>query len=226
MTESEWLTEQARPQYMVWTLLKPGKLQRTKAGKRKLRLFGCGCCRLIWPLLTNPRSRQAVALAEQFADGQADKDELQQAFLQNLELTFGGYQPTDPGVQQRIAAHMALSTTAAKAISATFDMTAFPLPLAGFFGDEQREQSLLCDLLRCVFGTPFRPPTLPPAWRTRSVTALAQSIYDDRTFDRLPILADALEEAGCTDADILGHCRGPGPHVRGCWVVDLLLGKQ
>ena len=65
-----------------------------------------------------------------------------------------------------------------------------------------------------------------PRWRTSNVTALAQAIYDDRAFDRLPILADALEDAGCTDADILNHCRQPGEHVRGCWVVDLVLGKE
>jgi hypothetical protein len=64
------------------------------------------------------------------------------------------------------------------------------------------------------------------AWRDSTIRKLAKSIYDDRAFDRLPLLADALEEAGCTDADILAHCRGDGPHVRGCWVVDLILGKS
>jgi hypothetical protein len=66
---------------------------------------------------------------------------------------------------------------------------------------------------------------LDPAWRTPAVLQLAQALYDDRAFDQLPILADALEEAGCTSRDVLDHCRGPGPHVRGCWVVDLVLGK-
>src|SRR5262249_23472844 len=80
--------------------------------------------------------------------------------------------------------------------------------------------------LRCIFGNPFHPVTLTPAWQTSTVTALAQSIYDDRAFDRLPILADALEDAGCDNADILNHCRQPGEHVRGCWVVDLILGKE
>ena len=66
---------------------------------------------------------------------------------------------------------------------------------------------------------------LDQAWRTESVVGLATGIYADRAFDRLPVLADALEDAGCANADVLGHCRGPGPHARGCWVVDLLLGK-
>jgi hypothetical protein len=81
-------------------------------------------------------------------------------------------------------------------------------------------------LLRDIFGNPFRPVTLNPAWCTSNVTGLAQSIYVDRAFDRLPILADALEEAGCDNADILNHCRQPGEHVRGCWVVDLVLRKE
>ncbi|SRR5579871_339609 len=65
-----------------------------------------------------------------------------------------------------------------------------------------------------------------PAWQSSNVVSLAQAIYDERAFNRMPILADALEDAGCTNADVLNHCRKPGEHVRGCWVVDLLLGKQ
>jgi hypothetical protein len=83
-------------------------------------------------------------------------------------------------------------------------------------------------LLRCIFGNPFRPAALDPAWLRRNdgtAAKLAQAVYEERRFADLPILADALEEAGCTDAAILAHCREPGDHVRGCWVVDLLLGK-
>jgi hypothetical protein len=92
-------------------------------------------------------------------------------------------------------------------------------------GDAPRELEV-AGLLRDIVGNPFRPVTLNPAWRTSNVTGLAQAIYDDRAFDRLPILADALEDAGCDNADILNHCRDGGVHVRGCWVVDLVLGKQ
>jgi hypothetical protein len=75
-------------------------------------------------------------------------------------------------------------------------------------------------------GNPFHPIALDPMWLMPSVKHLAEAIYEDRAFDRLPILADALEDAGCTNADILNHCRQPGEHVRGCWVVDLLLDKM
>jgi len=82
-------------------------------------------------------------------------------------------------------------------------------------------------LFRDIFGPlPFRRSVLLPAWLTANVTNLAQAIYTDRAFDRLPILADALEDAGCTNRDILDHCRQPGEHVRGCWVVDLVLAKE
>ncbi|MBL8798934.1 MAG: hypothetical protein JNM56_33930 [Planctomycetia bacterium] len=81
-------------------------------------------------------------------------------------------------------------------------------------------------MLRDIFGNPFHPVTINPAWRTLTVISLAQAIYDERAFDRLPILADALEDAGCDSADILNHCRQPGEHVRGCWCVDLILSKD
>ena len=82
------------------------------------------------------------------------------------------------------------------------------------------------DFVRDIFGNPFRPVTFDPRWRTSDVLGLARAIYDDRAFDRMPILADALMDAGCADEQVLGHCRGDGPHVRGCWVVDLVLGKE
>jgi hypothetical protein len=80
-------------------------------------------------------------------------------------------------------------------------------------------------LTRDIFGNPFRPVAFDPAWRTSTVVQLAQGVYESRDFSALPILADALQDAGCEDAELLGHCRGPGPHLRGCWAVDLVLGK-
>jgi hypothetical protein len=80
-------------------------------------------------------------------------------------------------------------------------------------------------LLRDIFGNPFRPATFDPAWRTSTVVAFARQMYESRDFGAMPILADALQDAGCDSDDILNHCREPGPHLRGCWVVDLVLGK-
>ncbi|MBY0459193.1 MAG: hypothetical protein K2V38_17825 [Gemmataceae bacterium] len=81
-------------------------------------------------------------------------------------------------------------------------------------------------MFRDIFGNPFRPVVFLPDWRTSTAVALAAQMYDLRDFSAMPILADALQDAGCDSDDILGHCRGDGPHVRGCWVVDLVLGKE
>jgi hypothetical protein len=87
------------------------------------------------------------------------------------------------------------------------------------------QDGIQCKFFHCIFGNPFRPVAFDPTWLTSTVLALATGIYAEHAFDRMPILADALQDAGCENADILNHCRQPGDHVRGCWVVDLLLGK-
>ncbi len=81
-------------------------------------------------------------------------------------------------------------------------------------------------LVREIIGNPFRPVAIDPSWLSSTAFALAQGIYDDKAFDRLPILADALQDAGCENADLLNHLRSEGPHVKGCWVLDLILGKS
>jgi hypothetical protein len=88
------------------------------------------------------------------------------------------------------------------------------------------ERAAQAGLMRELFGGPSHPVAFDPRWRTETAVAVAAGIDRDGAFDRLPILADALEDAGCDDADLLSNCRGPGPHVRGCWVVDLVLGKE
>jgi hypothetical protein len=93
-------------------------------------------------------------------------------------------------------------------------------------GQQQAEAAAHADLLRCIFGAPFRQPTFDPAWRTETAVALALQQYENRNFTLIPILGDALADAGCPDGDVLEHCRGTGPHVRGCHVVDLVLGRS
>jgi len=95
-------------------------------------------------------------------------------------------------------------------------------------GDRKAECCDQTELFRDIFGNPFRPVSVDTAWLSWNdgeISKLAKSIYDDRGFDRLPILAEVLERAGCDNEQILSHCRGPGPHARGCWVLDLLLGN-
>lgn len=90
----------------------------------------------------------------------------------------------------------------------------------------EESRRLLAGYIYEIIHNPFRPIAVEPSWLTSDVLALATGIYQDRAFDRLPILADALEDAGCDSPEVLDHCRGPGPHVRGCWLVDALLGKR
>lgn len=107
-------------------------------------------------------------------------------------------------------------------------MADVPRAAQGTAGDNHlSRRKIAAGLVRDVFGNPFRPAALDPAWLTSTAVALAQGIYADRAFDRMPILADALQDAGCENEDVLKHCRDEKQvHVRGCWVIDLLLGKS
>jgi hypothetical protein len=109
---------------------------------------------------------------------------------------------------------------AADAHQAAYNTACFP-----FHGMRNRSlmASVQAELLREIFGNPFRIPEVDPRWRTSDVLGLARAIYDDRAFERMPILADALMDAGCEHEAIIGHCRGDVRHVRGCWMIDLLL---
>jgi hypothetical protein len=235
VAEAEWLSGQYVSQAMV-SYLRCTRVTRTKAGKRKLRLFACACCRLTWGLLTDPLLRQAVEVAERFAEARTGKDELERANQNARGVGLGGTTPDVPDHQESTAAWMAGHVAEPRAFDAAFYMTAYPLP-GGRCGDWDKKMDVIIrGLLRCIFGNPFRPASLNPAvlaWNDATVVRLAQAPYNERkmpegTLDngRMAVLADALEEAGCTDAEILGHLRGPGPHVRGCWVIDLLLGKS
>jgi hypothetical protein len=95
-------------------------------------------------------------------------------------------------------------------------------PATGGGAEQVRRQVAL---VHCVFGNPFRPVTPNPAWLSRTATDIARQMYGSRDFGAMPILADALQDAGCDRDEVLDHCRGPGPHARGCWVVDLVLGR-
>jgi hypothetical protein len=221
--EEEWLTS-PEPGPMLRVL-------RGSPGARKWRLFAVACCRRVWDGLTDPRSRRAVEAAERHADGLATDDELAQAWRAAWDASLEIPEPQDPA--RRAAAEAARACawpveemTADEAFKAAwfaaFTTTGLPARTMG------AERSAQCALLRDLLGNPFRPVAVDPAWLAWDggrAPRLARAIFEERRFDQLRILADALEEAGCDDASLLTHCRGPGPHVRGCWVVDLILGK-
>jgi hypothetical protein len=241
MTEAEWLASDDPARMLTFIGDWLGN-KRRKAGRRKLRLFGCACARQLWPQMTDPRSRHAVEVAERLADGQASAHEVEHASADagaaETEITFrrlvGGRecQETVPGGEWLEDDERMAALGACRVLSSHVGQFAYAGRVVTY-GEASPEYPVFrirCSwqaaALRCVFGNPFRPVVVEPAWRTREALALAASIYEERAYDCLPILADALEEAGCTDADVLGHCRQPGEHVRGCWVVDLIRGNS
>jgi hypothetical protein len=225
MTEQEWLA-------CTGPML---EFLRGKASDRKLRLFACACCRRFWNCLWSGRvGQEAILTAERFADGLATVEELGASrwlVLGQLELHPGepvfdpSYWACGRDIQEgaeKSAGYAANRSTISVDESADdFDARC----------EERRveESNVQASFLHDLFGPMlFNTMTFDPSWRTwhdSTVPKIAQTIYDDRHFQDLPILADALEKAGCSSADILNHCRSEGPHVRGCWVVDLILGK-
>jgi len=203
----------------------------TKASDRKQRLLACGYCRCIWDFLDDERSRIAVEVAERYADGSATEIERLAASSDAYTLLGSAWS----SARQAAAASAAPTPyLVANLIAGTASMAIAQIRLTGGCGPKSpyRKQDFNgargkeAVLLRDIFGNPFKLVTLNPTWLTSPVTNIADSIYQDRAFDRMPILGDALEDAGCTNAAILEHCRSGGEHVRGCWVVDLSLGKE
>jgi hypothetical protein len=236
--ENDWLAC-----HEIEKLLKYLPRLKPKPSARKLRLYCVGCCRWLGDKLDESCS-QAVDVAEKYADGLATLEDLTAAHAHARRR-----HPSIPVYQlmtmnpERLGAKQ-LANHAWKAVDAAARPAA-PVPKKAFEGlfllatlsgghallyqTAPEVLSFMAALLHDVLGNPFRAPHIEPAWlawNNGTVRTLAETIYDERAFDRLPILADALQDAGCADAAMLDHCRGPGPHTRGCWVVDALLGKE
>ena len=202
MTEEQWLTAtDPRP---LWEYL------QGKASDRKLRLFAVAVCYLASGETAVPMFEEVVRLAE----GLATVDEVRGYWLRPGEVRRGAW-PERP------------FEWALDLVQACAD------PDKRLWGVSYPAGDQLPPILRDVFGNPFRPPTRNPSWLTPDVLSLAQAAYEERELPqglldpaRLSVLADALEDVGCRDQAILNHLRGPGPHVRGCWVIDLLVGKE
>jgi hypothetical protein len=205
---------------------------------RQRRLFAVACCRRWLHEMLDSESRRAVEVAERYADGDAGREELEAAYRAAQQVAAQRIAPclaaseSDAGPLWSVW-RLAHAAQLACAPSGMEDAADELLRRIAQLGDNQyldQERRAQCDRIRDIFGNLFRPrPTIHSAWRSwndSTVPKLAQVIYDERAFDRLPILADALEEAGCDNTDILDHCRQFGVHVRGCWAVDLLLNKS
>jgi hypothetical protein len=228
MTEQQWLTEKSNPQWLIAQPLSKGT--RTKAAKRKLLLFAVGCCRLMGDLLWDDRLRAAIEVAELYADGQADDEDRSAAALSVRSLSAGPYLPDWPAAVRATVGRLVYNVVINRPADAAYAMTCMPIQLGGLaLPDGRTGDALLCDLVREAFGNFVNPSVAEKhwaRWNDRTLPRMAQEIYEEKAWDRLPVLADALEDAGCPDAAILAHLRSPGPHFRGCWAVDLLMGKK
>jgi hypothetical protein len=201
MTEADWLTC-PDPAPMLRFVTKQGASERT------LRLFAVACARRVWDLLPGDRERGVVDVAQQMADGRAHEQDVR------LGRSRASGSPIHALFEPAVCAAEDVATAAAVARGRGAEKPGYVA-----------ERIAQAELLREVFGNPIHPATVEQAWldwNNRFVPEMARGIYEDRTFRRLPILADALEEAGCDDAGVLDHLRGPGPHVRGCWAIDIL----
>lgn len=223
-TEGEWLSFSSESDFSdVWEIRRMWPL----VTERKCRLFAVACCRRIWQHIPHERAKQLIGELERFADAQqtscADWEQIRKGYdwpgatSRTEELALSAAVSCYHDEEKRLASSVSSYCRSAMASVAISDQQKIAATA------ELREH---CNLVRELFGNPFRPVTFSPQWHTDTVRSLAQGMYESRDFSTMPILADALQDAGCDNDDILNHCRGPGPHVRGCWVVDLVLGKE
>jgi hypothetical protein len=218
VTEAEWLAcDELDPML---------DFLRRKADDRKIRLFGLACCRRDRSLSRANWSRALLTAAERYFDNPGGLPEGQELSRARRQLDHFDAEVMRPAVRS-----LAAATQRHGFAVSPLSLAAEAVRQAAQAARRQdRERAAQAALLRDVFGNPFRPtPTADPAWLAwngGTVRRLAEAIYEGRALDRLPVLADALEDAGCTDWHIVSHCRSGGAHVRGCWVIDLLLGKE
>lgn len=214
---------------------------------RKLWLFACACCRRVWDFMEDARSRDVVLMAERLADGSGSREGLSRAarvaeqVAEKINRSLGATSP-QAAAARTAGSFMQKPYVAAVHVAhhALYAEEYVQKPADEEEAEERRMAASLdrigavqCDLLRDIIGNPFRPVAPDELWRTATVTSLALTVYDQRQLPqghldpaRLAVLSDALEEAGCADTVMLNHLRSRGPHVRGCWVVDLILGRS
>lgn len=228
MTETQWLTN-TDPCKMLEFL-------SGKVSKRKMRLFACACCRRIWHLLADDRSREGVQVSEQYADGLVKMKQLYRAYMDSGDAHQAACDAHGWRSQVVWAASVVeLATRLDTIMDWAAERTAHYCRTAVSSDNDSdpahyAEQLAQVRILHDLLGNPFHPLlTINPSWLRWSdgiVVKIGQTIYGERRFEDMPLLADYLEDAGCDDEIMLAHFRSKGPHVRGCWVLDLLLGKE
>ncbi|MDY3552751.1 hypothetical protein R5W24_001840 [Gemmata sp. JC717] len=189
---------------------------------RKERLFCCACVRLVWDRFAGEEAGpEAVEAAEEFADGERTPRGLADARAAAVAAcdAWGGRR-SRYALQTRAALTAAAECAAAPSHYRVCQLVESAMP------EEPEVARAAFQALRDDIAGPPTLTAFAPRWRTGTVTALAAQMYASRDFSAMPILADALQDAGCDSNDILNHCRDTIPHVRGCWVVDRILGQE
>ena len=215
MTEQKWL-QATDPKPML-------KFLRGKASERKLRLFACACCRRIPGFLESEPDRQGLELTERDVDGLATDEEFEA--LPNDGWDIRWYRRNCWDAIGRAMESYWTYVWSSVWVSRNQDATMEQIQAQA----RRQNDADLAVLLFDIFRNPFRPVAVDPGWliwHGGLLVSIAQRMYDGRDFSDMPVLADGLEEAGCQDQDILGHCRSGGEHVRGCWVIDAILGRS
>ena len=216
MTDKEWAALQDPDRRLNYLE------ERGCCDQRKARLFGVACCRRVWRVFTDDRSRTAIDMAEHLADGEITRREMDRIVEMAREAINGHTNLDRPAETVARSLGMKKIRPAYVAWLCRYAVA----PHTNYHDQHRDEAGEQLDLVRDIFGSPFRPLAFDPAWRTSTAVALAKGMYESRDFGAMPILADALQDAGCDNEDVLNHCRSANQvHVRGCWVVDLVLGK-
>ena len=205
-----------------------------KASRRRWRLLACGCVRVCWDHLTEPAGRRLVEVAEAYAEGRAKRRDLT-ALVRAAEAALvalpAAWHPPPSTVALGAAIYVGGRAEHCYGAGRVCDWPAQCLAvvagsdMAGRRRAMDRGHRAVRRVMHDVLGNPFRPVRFDPRWRTADVLGLARGIHEDQAFDRLPLLRDALMDAGCADDQVLGHCDRP-VHVRGCWLVDRILGLK
>ena len=216
MTEAEYLAG-VSPGPMLMHLRRRAEVGGPAAKARRWRLLAVALGRRFRPAGQAEPFAALLDHVERVAEGAARLADARPVLAGPLELNEWGHLP--PG--HPAAVSVALCDP--EAYRSAYD-TAGQVGWNAAWMDGRVPSAVCCGLVRCLFGNPFRPVRFDPAWQTPAVLAVAQGCYAGRAFDRLPVLADALEDAGCDAPDLLAHLRGPGPHARGCRPLDLVLG--
>ncbi|WP_246523659.1 hypothetical protein [Gemmata palustris] len=245
MSEDEWLTGTDFTAHVRFAL--------DHLSPRRQRLLAAGFCRAVSDLFDHPDLVKALDVIERYADGLVPAAAVERARNSCREIAqrahdvyvrrVDGKTESGDAVREWVRSQFAWALAFAAATPFSVEevgrraagaaaparvgvVQMMPISSAELDDASATQDAVMRGVVREIVGNPFRPALFYRDWQTDTAVSLARQMYESRNFSALPILADALQDAGCDDENALAHCRGEGPHFRGCWVLDLVLGKE